>query len=557
MEQSGHLKKMSKKLADELVRLSRQLQQEISNRSRVEDALSRELEINQVFAELSSKLLSPAPVDDISLLVLKHAKRLTGSKHGYAGYIEQQTGNLICCTLSSDGWEDCLVQNKNIVFKRFGDLGGWVVKNRKNLLSNSPAEDPRAAGTPPGHIPLERVLLAPALFDGALLGVVALANSSRDYTGKDQALVERLCQLFAIAVKRMQDEEALRISEANYRAIFDAVNDAILVYDMETWLLTDVNRKAYGMYGYTPEQFQALGEAARNRNISLYTPEDIQYWLKKAAKGESPLFECRAKNKDGRFFWVEVNMNRATIRGRDCIVATVRDITNRRQIEKEMARLDRMNLVGEMAAGIGHEIRNPMTTVRGFLQLMLAKEGCKPYEEFFNLMIEELDRANEIITEYLSLAKDRPVDLHLQNLNCILKALTPLIEADATVKNKYVKFQMGDIPDLLLDDKEIRQLILNLVCNGLESMPYGGELLISTYKNGDGVILSVKDQGKGIDSSILDKIGTPFFTTKEHGTGLGLAVCYSIAARHDAVVQVDTGPGGTTFNVVFKQVERN
>lgn len=555
MGESGHLKKLAKKHADELVRMSRQLQQEISNRGRVEDALSRELEINQAFAELSSKLLSPAPVDDISLLVLKHAKRLTGSKYGYAGYIEQQTGHLICCTLGRDSWEDCRVQNKSNVFKRFRDLGGWVVKNHEALLSNSPADDPRSTGTPPGHIPLERVLLAPALFDGALLGVVALANSSRDYTGQDQAVVERLCRLFAIAVKRMQDEEALRISEANYRAIFDAVNDAILVYDMETGLLTDVNRKAYGMYGYTPEQFQALGEAARNRNISLYTSEDIQYWLKKAAEGESPLFECRAKDKDGRFFWVEVNMNRAAIRGRDCIIATVRDITNRRQIEKEMARLDRMNLVGEMAAVIGHEIRNPMTTVRGFLQLLLGKEGCKPYEDFFNLMIEELDRANEIISEYLSLAKDRPVDLRLQNLNCILKALTPLIEADATVKDKYVKFQMGEIPDLFLDDKEIRQLVLNLVCNGLESMASGGELLISTYKNGDEVILSVKDQGKGIDSSILDKIGHPFFTTKEQGTGLGLAVCYSIAARHNAFINVVTGPGGSTFNVVFKQID--
>mgnify|MGYP000898262356 FL=1 len=552
MKENGRLEKLVKERTNQLNRVNRQLQQEIISRSRVEEALSRELEINLIIAELSGKLLSPAPVDDISLLVLEHAKKLTGSKYGYVGYIEQQTGYFICCTLSRDVWKDCQIENKNVVFERFGDLGGWVIKNRKALLSNSPSKDPRSAGTPPGHIPIERVLLVPALLDGILFGVVALANSSRDYTEQDQALVERLCWLFAIAVRRMRDEEALRISEANYRAIFDAANDAVLVHDMETGLITDVNRKAYEMYGYTPEEFRILGEDARLQSISLYTSEDTFYWLKKAAGGDSQLFECRAKDKNGRVFWVEVNMNRSVIRGKDCIVATIRDITNRRRIEKEMARLDRLNLVGEMAAGIGHEIRNPMTTVRGFLQLLLDKEGCSSYLEYFNLMIEELDRANGIISEYLSLAKNRPVDLRLQNLNTILKTLFPLIQADATVKNKSVKLEMGDVPDLLLDDKEMRQLILNLVCNGLESMHCGGELMIRTFANKGEVILSVKDRGRGIDSTSLDKIGTPFFTTKEQGTGLGLAVCFSIAARHNAAIHFDTGPGGTTFYVVFK-----
>ena len=226
MKENGRLEKLVKERTNQLNRVNRQLQQEIIFRSRVEEALSRELEINLIIAELSGKLLSPAPVDDISLLVLEHAKKLTGSKYGYVGYIEQQTGYFICCTLSRDVWKDCQIENKNVVFERFGDLGGWVIKNRKALLSNSPSKDPRSAGTPPGHIPIERVLLVPALLDGILFGVVALANSSRDYTEQDQALVERLCWLFAIAVRRMRDEEALRISEANYRAIFDAANDA-------------------------------------------------------------------------------------------------------------------------------------------------------------------------------------------------------------------------------------------------------------------------------------------------------------------------------------------
>jgi PAS domain S-box-containing protein len=228
------------------------------------------------------------------------------------------------------------------------------------------------------------------------------------------------------------------------------------------------------------------------------------------------------------------------------------EMTERKQMEKEIARLDRLNLVGEMAAGIGHEIRNPMTTVKGFLQLLSAKEECAKYNEYFSLMIDELNRANSIITEYLSLAKNRVVELKSQNLNQIVRAIFPLIEADGRVTDKQIELELSDIPDLPLDEKEIRQLIFNLARNGLEAMLPGGILLIKTFREDDRVVLAVRDLGKGIEPGVLEKIGTPFFTTKDNGTGLGLAVCYSIAASHNARIDVETGAGGTTFFVRFK-----
>lgn len=229
----------------------------------------------------------------------------------------------------------------------------------------------------------------------------------------------------------------------------------------------------------------------------------------------------------------------------------ITDISERKRFEKELARLDRLNLVGEMAAGIGHEVRNPMTTVRGFLQLYRKKDSFIQYKEIFDLMIDELDRANSIITEFLSLAKNKVVNLTLQDLNTILTNLSPLIQADAIQFDKYINLQLEEIPELPLDEKEIRQLILNLVRNGLEAMSSGGNLAIRTYIEGQEMVLSVQDQGKGIEPDILEKIGTPFFTTKDSGTGLGLAVCYGIAARHNAVINIKTSPKGTTFLVMF------
>jgi signal transduction histidine kinase len=204
-----------------------------------------------------------------------------------------------------------------------------------------------------------------------------------------------------------------------------------------------------------------------------------------------------------------------------------------------------------MAAGISHEIRNPMTTVRGFLQLLNNNDENVKNNEYYRLMIEELDRANSIITEFLSMGNTRTTDLKKMDLNLIIHDITPLLMADAFNQNKYLQLETSKLPELLLNRNEIRQLILNLFRNGLEAMSQGKELTIRTYKEDECVVLAIQDQGEGIKPEVLAKLGTPFFTTKDNGTGLGLGVCYAIAARHNAKIDIQTGPEGTTFYVYF------
>lgn len=170
-------------------------------------------------------------------------------------------------------------------------------------------------------------------------------------------------------------------------------------------------------------------------------------------------------------------------------------------------------------------------------------------------MIEELDRANSIITEFLSLAKNSPTTQQCQNINSILQHLYPLLEADTYIQNKQLVFVRGETPDILLDTKEFSQLVLNLCRNGLEAMQEGGTLTIRTYSENEHVVLSVEDEGCGINLEGLDKLGTPFYTTKDNGTGLGLATCYSIAERHNAKINLKSSPGGTIFFVRFPRLD--
>lgn len=346
----------------------------------------------------------------------------------------------------------------------------------------------------------------------------------------------------------------LRESEERYRQLVELSPDVIAVHNEDRILF--INKVGANLVGAdSPEEI--IGLPIKNFIHPDYE-ENVRERVKQLQiTGKAPPDQEKIIRLDGTSVDVEITGALLNYQGEPVIQVVIRDITERKKTEAEMARLGRLNLIGQMAAGIGHEVRNPMTAIRGFLQILESKPECRKYYEYFELMIGELDRANAIITEFLSLAKNKPSGFEKQNLNELVEALVPLVTADAMNSDKYIQLELNDIPDLMLNEKEIRQLILNLTRNGLEAMAPEGCLTIRTYRDREEIILAVQDQGKGITPEAFEKMGTPFFTTKDSGTGLGLAVCYNIAARHKASIQAETGPAGTTFFVRFKMLLEN
>jgi PAS domain S-box-containing protein len=233
----------------------------------------------------------------------------------------------------------------------------------------------------------------------------------------------------------------------------------------------------------------------------------------------------------------------------------VQDMTELEMLRSEMGNVERLSLVGQMAAGITHEIRNPMAVVRGFLQLMREKSPVS-LDHYYRIVMEELDRANGIINDFLSLAQNRIVEKEEGHLHSLVEELEPLLWADANLRGQSIELKLGDcVPNLYLNPKEIKQLILNLARNGMEAMDEKGVLTILTRSDGEYVEVEVRDTGQGIPAERIGKLFEPFFTTKAKGTGLGLSLCKRIVERHHGTISVHSVEGeGTSFIIKLSRL---
>lgn len=422
--------------------------------------------------------------------------------------------------------------------KRFGEVKGKLCYQVFNNL-NHPCEDCPTQAVYQTGTPVEFEWISPG---GDAYQII-------DYPFHDIDGTLLVLELMVDITERKRMEEKLRLSEEKFFKAFNVSPAFMTISSLKDLRCLDANEHCLHFTGYSRGEF--IGKTFTELNI--YSSKSIDEVVQKVLEqGKCSNYEIHFRMKSGELRTGLLSAETFYLDGEQIVLSVVNDITDIKQMEKEMARLDRLNIVGEMAATIAHEIRNPLTTVKGFLQLLMEKDRYAQDKMYLELMIEELERTNSIITEFLSLAKNKAVEFKKTCLNSILNSIIPLIEAEAQKDNKKICLDLGNIPNLLLDKKEIHQIILNLTRNGLEAMPPDSCLFLTTYKDGDEVVLAVNDQGKGIEPDVLEKMGTPFFTTKDNGTGLGLAVCYSIAARHNAKIEIKTGAGGTTFFVRFK-----
>ncbi|WLP61031.1 ATP-binding protein [Bacillus pumilus] len=247
-------------------------------------------------------------------------------------------------------------------------------------------------------------------------------------------------------------------------------------------------------------------------------------------------------------------------------IGTVADITKQKQAKLELERSNqqlqmqaqKLAVAGQIAAGIAHEVRNPLTSVNGFLQLM--KTQYPERTDYFDIIFSEIKRIDFVLSELLVLAKPQSVHFQEVQLHELLEQVITLLKTNAVLSNIDLKqpFKRQDAGAILADANQMKQLFINLIKNAIEAMPEGGSIYISTEKVLNEWKITIQDEGKGMSEEDIQKIYDPFFSTKKEGTGLGLTICATILKDHQGRMDVSSELGkGTAFHIYLPVCQKS
>ncbi|MDO8722241.1 MAG: ATP-binding protein, partial [Syntrophales bacterium] len=225
---------------------------------------------------------------------------------------------------------------------------------------------------------------------------------------------------------------------------------------------------------------------------------------------------------------------------------------------------ERSLLLEEMAPVLAHEIRNPLGSIKGAAQYLRSETDTGENRRLLDVIIEEVDRLNSVVSQFLDYAKPHTINLKAQDINVIIERAVSIIKANNVSGNITLEMDLNPkIQNLVVDGEQIIQVILNIAFNAIDAMPEGGTLRIRTSKariageTTEGAGILIQDTGKGIKKEDLKNIFKPFFTTKERGVGLGLAVCQRIIKNHGGYIRVKSIPGrGTIFYIRVESVKQ-
>lgn len=237
-------------------------------------------------------------------------------------------------------------------------------------------------------------------------------------------------------------------------------------------------------------------------------------------------------------------------------VAVIHDITEFKKLEEEAKRAERLSALGSLAAGVAHEVRNPLNAISITAQRLskefVPRENEKEYASFTQTILKEIKRLDQIINQFLGLAKAHKLNLLKTDINLFLSEIINLVEIEAKGKKVEIKREIKKLPNIKIDKEEMKKAILNIALNGVQATPLEGKLFFESNVDeiNKELVIKIKDTGTGIPKENLSKIFQPYFTTKEKGTGLGLAIAYRIISDHKGKIEVESEvEKGTIFTI--------
>ena len=437
-----------------------------------------------------------------------------------------------------------------------------------------------------------RRLLTLLIVAGPILGVVIALFFIRDFTGSMATLINANRRLKAGDLEHrlegLEDEfeelgdsfnemalslkdtiQELEKNQKLYRTLFEGAGDAIFIMEAEgenVGRIVSANKAAADMHGYT------VAELLNLDITDLDTPEAAAgnpERVRRILAGEWINAEISHRTKYGTVFPVEISAGLLELEDQKFILAFDKDVTERRQVEEALQRTEQLVIVGEMAAGLAHEIKNPLAGIKVSIEVLTSELPLGPDDsKVFRRIIDEINRIETLLKNLLSYAMPPSPQFAQIDVNRIIEAAiktavfslkSPAQKTKSREKRniRFVKTLCDRLPRITADPSQLQQVILNLFLNAIQAIPESGSISVETSTDSDGFIrIVVSDTGKGIDEKDLANMFLPFFTTKPKGTGLGLPICKRLIEQQNGGIDVACNSTGGLMFVIRLPVEQ-
>lgn len=385
--------------------------------------------------------------------------------------------------------------------------------------------------------------------DGDLMEVEITLSPIRDFNGTVIGITG-ICRDIS---RRKRAEEELKAKTIFLESFIENNGDAILLFDHKG-VVQKVNKTFESIFGWLQDEVLGVGLYDLPHIPEEYVEESIR-WGEQVKQGR-PIFakETIRKHKSGNALNVVFSAS-PIFDGKGAgngWAVTIRDITEWKVAQEHLQNSEKLSVAGQLAAGIAHEIRNPLTSIKGFMTLM--KPVFQERMQYHDIITSEIERIESILNELLILAKPQPMKCERKDIRVLISQVITLLDSQAILHNvQFVTEFKGGVADVSCDENQLKQVFINFIKNAMEAMPNGGNITIQVIRSKDNQMrIRIKDQGCGIPADVLTKIGQPFYTTKEKGTGLGFMISKKIIENHSGSIHIESEVGkGTVIEITF------
>ena len=514
--------------------------------------------------------------ENISALMCKACAEFTDSEISFFGMIEPDGAAMISHVWSPGAMATCRIPEKPLRFP-IESAGIWAdpIRQRQTVIFNDYPSTKGKRGLPDGHLPLTRYLGVPIIEGDRVVALAGVANKKTPYVDQDIEHLNLLVTSLVDLLATRQKDKMLQESESRLSTALQMGKMGHWEYDVDKGIFT-FSDEFYTLFRTTAEEMGGYTMSSERYAELFVHPEDrwmVANETQKAIDTSGPAFsntvEHRVNFADGESGHVAVRFqivkdhNNRTVK----TFGVNQDITLRKQLEAEQIKAANLESIGVLAGGIAHDFNNILTAAIGNLQLarVLYPENTKVLET-----IEEADkalfRARDLTQQQLTFSKGGSPVKEIHSLPKLIKEAVGFSLRGSNVSCRH--YFPDDLWHCNIDLGQISQVIQNLVINADQAMPNGGVITVKAenvtidktdsvaLEAGPYVKLAIKDQGHGIPQENLERIFEPYFTTKQKGSGLGLATCYSIIKRHGGDISVESEQNkGTTFLIYLPAVE--